>query len=224
MAESNIKIWLNKYKFILILTVFFSIFILIQNHKIHKLDNLSQIQSIELLTLKDSVQVVKSKNGELTYKVTAAEIEKGNLKESLDKLGYNLKDFKNREIKWRDINHALELKLVSQGTGTTILHDTLIIHGKDTVSGSTYDWNNKFLFINGQIVAKKMDINYRYETDMKLIDTKQGNSTVVSVYTTDTNVVISNIKPLIITHKKHIWEKPWITIPIGILVGGILIK
>jgi hypothetical protein len=53
-----------------------------------------------------------------------------------------------------------------------------------------------------------MDINYRYETDMKLIDTKKGNSTIVSVYTTDTCAVISNIKPLIITPKKRIWEKP----------------
>jgi hypothetical protein len=98
-VDSKIKTWLNKYKYILAITLFFSIFILIQNHKINKLSDLSQIQAVELSTLHDSVQVVKSKNGELTYKVTATEIEKGNLKKSLDLLGYDLKDFKNREIK-----------------------------------------------------------------------------------------------------------------------------
>lgn len=220
---NNLISILNKYKYIVII-LFCGIFMFIQNVKINKLDDIRQLQGVELLTLKDSVQVVKSKNGELTYKVTATEIEKANLKEALNTLQYDLKDFKNREIKWRNINHALELKLSSQGTGTTVLHDTVFINNGDTTKGSTYEWNNKFLFINGKIIGKEMGINYRYETDMKLIDEKVGKSTVVSVYTTDSCAVISGIKPLIITSKKHFWEKPWITIPIGILVGGILIK
>ena len=222
--ETNIKTWLNKYKYIIAIVLFFSIFILIQNHKINKLNDLSQIQVVELATLNDSVKVVKSKNGELTYKVSATEIEKGNLQQSLEIMGYNLKDLKNREIKLKDINHALELKLTSQGTGSTTIHDTIFADNGDTITGGTYNWNNKYLFLTGTIKTKDMSIKYKYETDTKLIDTKQGKSTIVSVYTSDTCAVISNIKPLIIAHKTYIWEKPWITIPIGILIGGFLIK
>lgn len=71
---------------------------MVQYFSIRKLKDRVQLANIELATLTDSVTVHKSKTGQLTFKIASVEIDKRNLKESLELLELTTKELRSQGI------------------------------------------------------------------------------------------------------------------------------
>ena len=112
---------------ILFAVVVFAFVSLFQNMKMKKYKNTSQVQAVELSTLKDSVISYKTKTGQLYSKITAVEVDKRNLKESLEIAGFDIKELKDQNVKWHKITAALKFELEATGSGETSAIDTFYI-------------------------------------------------------------------------------------------------
>jgi len=137
----------------------------VQFFSIRKLKDKIQLANVELATLNDSVSVHKSKTGQLTFKIASVEIEKRNLKESLETLELTTKELRNQGIKYRDIISVQKAQIDAGGMGSTIIRDTMIITNTDTIRIAKFDWSNNFLSLNGSIENKNLDFNYQYRYD-----------------------------------------------------------
>lgn len=216
-------------KTLLICTIIFIVFtfgyIGIQHRKINRLQDQNQLKAVELATLNDSVSVYKNKAGELTFKLTVVEIEKGNLKESLDLLQIDRKILKNRDIEWRKITAALRAEIAATGHGETTVTDTFRIEKTDTVYfQKVHDWSNKNLSLfNAEIVNQKLSFDYRYKTGIDVYQEQQRRATFVRVTLTDPNAAITKGSSFFVKPKKRFWEKPWLWGLAG-LGTGILIS
>ena len=84
------------------LSIVITIVFIVQHRQMEKFKSLSQMQAVELSTLNDSVRVIQGKNGELSYQVQSSVVDKKNLKEALEIAGYDIKELKEREIRYRD--------------------------------------------------------------------------------------------------------------------------
>lgn len=200
--------------------------IIIQNHKINKLSQTNQIQSVELSTLKDSVLIHKSKNNELTFKLASVEIEKSNLKESLDLMGIDRKELRERDIKWRKITAALRAELAATGHGETNVVDTFRIEKTDTIYfQKVNDWTNNYLSLfNAEIVNKKLNFDYSYKTKIDFITTGTRKETIVSVILSDPKAQITTANSITIKNKKKWYERPVIWTVVGIGAGVLIAK
>jgi len=208
---------------IFILSTF--IYIGIQHRKINRLSDANQLQAVQLSTLQDSVSVFKSKTGELTYRLSSVAIEKDNLKRSLEFAGFDIKELRERDIKWRKVTAALRAQLSATGhVETDIKPDTFRISNTDTIYfQKVSDWSNNYLSIyNGEIVQKKLSFDYSYRTGISILQTQNRSATIVSVALTDPNAAIVSGNSITIKHKKRIWERGCLWAAIG-LTGGILI-
>ena len=110
--------------------ILFAIAIILITHlaiQNRKYKDSKQLQSVELATLKDSVSIYKTKTGQMVAKITSVEVEKRNLKESLEIAGFNIKELKQQNVKWRKITSALRLELEATGSGETAAVDTFFI-------------------------------------------------------------------------------------------------
>lgn len=213
--------YLKKYGWIALALLIVIIFSLKQC-KINNLKDDLQLKNVELSTLNDSVSVFKDKNKNLTFKIAAVEVDAGNKKKALEEAGFEIKDLKERGVKWRDIVIALQAEIEANGHGSTTLHDTTLVFLTDTVKQANFNWNNKYLFLSGSITDKNMAFDYKYKTGIKFLNTQQGKNNLISVYLDDPNSVVTTANSITIKRNTYFWEKPWVTIPVGIL-GGILI-
>jgi hypothetical protein len=216
------KYWLAIVTVAFILTTF--VYIGIQHRKLHKIQDVAQLQAVELSTLQDSVSVYKNKSGELTYKLTSVEIEKGNLKKSLELAGFDIRELRADNIKWRNLNNALKLELQAAGQVVTTVRDTFRIENTDTIYYSKVDnWTNGYLSLfNAKVETKKLFFDYRYKVGLDIFQEPKKNSTLVTVKLTDPNASVTTANSITVTHKKKIWERGWLWAAIG-LTGGILI-
>jgi hypothetical protein len=216
------KYWLAIVAVAFILTTF--VYIGIQHRKLHKIQDVAQLQAVELSTLQDSVSVYKNKSGELTYKLTSVEIEKGNLKKSLELAGFDIRELRADNIKWRNLNNALKLELQAAGQVVTTVRDTFRIENTDTIYYSKVDnWTNGYLSLfNAKVETKKLFFDYRYKVGLDIFQEPKKNSTLVTVKLTDPNASVTTANSITVTHKKKIWERGWLWAAIG-LTGGILI-
>lgn len=181
-----------------------------------------QIANVELSVANDSVSVYRSKTGDLSFKIKSAEIERDNLKESLEITGLNLKELRQKDINWRNIVLSLQAKLAISGHGETIIHDTVYVSNTDTIKAGKFRWSNKYLFLNGAIADKNMSFDYLYKSDISIIQTKDRRGTKIDLSLTDPNSSIVTGSSFNVIHKQGLLEKWWLTIPAG-LVGGYLL-
>lgn len=198
------------------------LFLWINQNKINNLRSENQLQQVELSTYKDSVFTYKSKNGELTFKLQTVEVESSDRKKALELSGFEIKDLKAKNIKWRDVNFALQAKLESQGSGTITLHDSIFIPTEgDTVFAKVGEWNNKFLYLTPFIVNDTMEFKYKYQTGIKVIS--EGRNTV-SIALTDTLATITGANSIIIKNKLRWYEKPYVWGLAGLVSGFFIFK
>jgi len=219
---NNKKLWIAAIAFILATFIYIGI----QHRKINHLSDANQLQAVELSTLQDSVSVFKSKTGELTYRLSSVEIEKSNLKRSLEFAGFDIKELKDRDIAWRKVTAALRAQLAATGhVETDIKPDTFRIEKTDTIYfQKVADWSNNYLSIyNGEIVQKKLSFDYSYRTGISILQTQNRSATIVSVALTDPNAAIVSGNSITIKHKKRIWERGWLWAVVG-FTGGIMIS
>lgn len=215
------KLLLKKYG-LLAVGLLLLVLLTFQKCQINRLKNANDLQNVELSTLNDSVTVYRSKTGKLTYKLTSVEIERDNLKKSLAIAGFDLKELKESDVNWRKITSALKAELAAAGSGTITLRDTAWINNTDTIRAATFAWNNRYLFLSGNIIEKKLDFSYKYKTGIDIVNTRQGKTNLVSVYLLDPNAVVTTGNSITIRQKVSWYEKPWLWGVAG-LVGGYFI-
>jgi hypothetical protein len=190
-----------------------------------------QLKNVELSTLQDSVAVYQSKNGDLSFKLASVVIDKGNLKESLNIAGFDIKELKAQNIKWRRVTNALKLELKAVGSVETGVTDTFYVNtevpGKiDTVWYSTIaDWSNDYLSIyNGKIIQKKLNFDYNYKVGINLIQTTKRKSIIVTAKLTDPNASITTANSITVKHKTNWYQKWWLWSSAGLIGGAFLAK
>lgn len=211
------------------------VYIGIQHRRINHWKNTSQLQAVELSTLKDSVSVYKSKSGELTYKLSVVEVSHNNLKKSLELSGFEIKKLKDRDINWRKVTAALRMQLAATGHGETNVTDSFRIEpvrpdhsgGKtDTVYFSKVEnWTNNFLSLyNAEIVNKRFKFDYKYQTGIDFVTEQQRKGMLVSVMLSDTTASITTGNSIFVKPKKRVWNKWWFWGAIGFGAGVIITR
>ena len=190
----------------------------------NKAKDQNQLQSVRLATANDSVLIFKSKNGDITSKLSSIQVEKDNAKKALELAGFEIKDLRSRDIKWRDVVFALKAELAAYGSGTTVIRDSIFLSKTDTIHSANFKWDNKFLFLNGSIIEKQMKFNYIYKTPISLISEKKGSSYVISAYLGDPNASVISANSITIVPKKVWWGWKWLGFGTGIGVGYLIFK
>lgn len=193
-----------------------------QNRRINRLQNENQLKAIELSSLRDTIAVYQSKNGDLTYKLSAIEVSRSNLKESLELAGFEIKKLKERDINWREVTNALKLELEAAGQGETALTDSFYVFKTDTVQYSTFGWTNDFLAFSGSVQDERLFFDYNYKTGISIIQEPRRQETVVSVFLTDPQAAITTANSITVKHKQKIFQRGWVWAVIG-FTGGILL-
>ena len=215
-------------KFIVIIATIvisgFGLIIISQELKISRLTDQNQLQAVELSVLNDSVSVYRNKAGELTYKLISVEVDRDNLKKSLELAGFNIKQLKAKDIEWRRITNALKLRLETVGNGEAVLRDTLIIAGRDSIISTDFRWSNNYLSLDGVVDIDRVKFSYFYRTGIEIIQAEKRNKTIVSVSLADPNAAITTGNSITILHKKKWYEKPWLWAVAGFTGGVFLTK
>ena len=160
----------------------------------------------------------------MTFKIASVEIEKRNLKESLETLELTTKELRNQGIKYRDIISVQKAQIDAGGMGSTIIRDTMIITNTDTIRIAKFDWSNNFLSLNGSIENKNLDFNYKYKTGINIVTEQKPKGTIVNFSLADPNATITTATSITVTRKKSILEKWYITLPVGFVGGFLLAK
>ena len=214
---------IKKYWWI-ILVMTAVIYIVVLKVKVNHLHDDKQIQAVELSTLKQEVLVHKSKAGDLTFKLNSVNIEKDNLKKSLDVAGFDIKELKGDNIKWRKLNNVLKIELEAAGHGETEVIDTFRIESTDTVYYSKVgDWSNDYLSLfNAKVETKKLFFDYKYKTGINIFQEPTKKGTIVTVKLSDPLASITSANSITVVHKKKWHEKWWFWTAIGV-TGGIMI-
>lgn len=189
-------------------------YIFIQKLKIDNLRDEKQLQAVELSTLKDSVLHHVTKIGQLTSKIEVVEIDKRNLKESLETMGLDLKELKQREIKWKNLEVILRAQLKAKGEGTTTVTDTMIVEKTDTIRYSMFNYIDKHISFDGKIENKKLSFNYEYKIGIDFLLEPKRKSTVVNVILDDPGATITTATSISVKHKKTFFERPavWVVL------------
>jgi len=207
-----------KLAIFILATIIIAVLLLISKIENNKLKNDYQLQQVELSTYKDSTSVYMSKNGELTFKINAVEVESNNRKKALELAGFEKKKLKDMNVKLSDINFALNAKLEAAGSGSVTLHDTTLIIKTDTVTAKVGSWTNGYLTLYPEVVLDTLNFNYKYEVGIKVIG--ETNKTI-SLALTDPNAKITTANGVVFKKKSRIWDKWYVHVGAGAgLVGG----
>ncbi len=196
----------------------------IQQRQLRNYKDTSQLQAVELSMFKDSVKTIQQKNGDLSFQVKAVEVEKRNLKESLEIAGYEIKDLKEKEIRWRKLNSVLQAKLEATDSGQTVIKDTILIVENDTVRAGSFQVNNNYLLFNGLIKKDSLDWDYRYNVEFNFFQQTKKKETVVTVALNDPNAEITSMNSITISHKKKFYERPLVWVVAGFTTGVLISK
>jgi hypothetical protein len=225
MGKFKIAIeWLmGNYKLVILILALavMSIILLSNKIEIKRLKNDYQIKSVELSVYKDSVAIYKAKNGELTFKIEAVEVESNNRKEALIAAGFERKRLKDMNVKLNEVNFALNAKLKAIGSGTVTLRDTSWIERRDTILAKTGNWSNGYLSLYPEVVGNELNFDYTYEVGLKVL--KETNKTI-SIGLTDPKASIVSSNSVIIKKKDRIWNKWYVHAGVGLVGGYFLFK
>lgn len=220
--KSNKALWIASFVFIAATMIYIGI----QHRRINRLSEDNQIQSIELSSIKDTVAVYKSKNGDLTGKINSVEVDNKNLKEKLEIAGFDIKELKQRDIDWRKITDALKLQIEATGSGQTTVTDTFRIVKNDTIPYmKVNDWSNNHLSLfNGEIFNKQYKFDYYYKIGVDFLTEEKRKGTVVSVILSDPKAEIISGNSITIDKKKKWFERPVVWALFGFGTGILISK
>jgi len=208
----------------LILVLALAGYIIYLNTRISNIIKENQIQAVELATMRDSISVLVDKNGELTFKFSSVEIDNSNLKEAIEIAGYDIKKLKDKDVEWRKITNALRLQLESSGHGETPIIDTMVVVKTDSIRYSKFSWTNDYLSFSGNIQDDRLTFDYKYKTDLTILQTKKKNTTVVSVILSDPLATITSANSITVANSRKWWDKWWIFAGAGLTAGILITK
>jgi hypothetical protein len=198
---------------------------LVMSVKIRNLRNENQLKAVELASKNDSIKIYRTKAGEIYGKFTAIEIERTNLKKSLDILAIQIKDLKDRDIKWQNLVSVLKLKIQSSGQIITVVKDSIIyIPGKPQENLQVINpWTNGYLSLNGYIKDHKFNGSYLYTTNLVVPTAKKvGKSYITTVSLSDPEATILEGSQIVITPTKRWHHNPWIYRGLSFIAGFYL--
>jgi hypothetical protein len=203
-----------------------------QQMRINALQKSGQLDRIRLSMYEDSVTVLKDKNQNLTYKIQAVEVNHANVKQALVAAGYSIKDLRSREIKWRNLSAALQMKLEQAGSGSIALRDTVYASATDTVMAKYGVWKDRYLSLWPIVKADSMDFTYTYQTGIDVMVTPDGKNSVVNVFLTDpldktkSNEFgrIVSASSFVVKPTRHWYTSKWLYLGAGIVTGAIIAK
>jgi hypothetical protein len=218
--KSQRLLWILSVVFILATFIH----IAVVHRKIKRLNEINQLQAVELSTLNDSLLIYENKAGELTYKLSVVEVSHSNLKESLDKAGFEIKQLKERDINWRKVNNALKLQLEATGQGETALTDSFYVIKTDTIRYNSFAWSNNYLTLNGSVQDERLFFDYKYKTGIQILQTRDRSATIVSVALTDPNAAIVSGNSITVKHEKKWYQRPVVWAVVGFAGGVIIVK
>ena len=182
----------------------------------------NQVQAVELMAVNDSVKAYKDKLGNAYFMVNAVEIEKNALKVSLETMGFTIKELRQKDVTWRNVVSALKAKIEVSGQTDTI---PLIDVPKDSLTVSLpvvdkgFDWTNHYLTISGIIKPETIIMNYKYTTDIALVQERERKGIKVTAIISDPTAKISTGSSIFVSQKLKWYEKPWLW-GLGGLVAG----
>lgn len=189
----------------------------------------AQLQAVELSTIKDSVLVLKQKNGDLNFKFKAVEVDKRNLRDALEISGHEIKDLREKGIRYRKLIAVLELEIQGQGEGQSDVKDTIEIIKTETKTDTLYvqlirDWSDSRLnLFDMRIQNGKFNFGYTYNIeDMNFFIEKRKKDYVVTVSPNQPGLNIISGNSIIIPNKKGFFERPVVWGTIG-FIGGVMI-
>lgn len=195
-----------------------------QHRKIQNYKDTAQLQAVELSTLKDSVKTIRQKNGALSYAVQSVEVEKRNLRQSLEMAGVEIKDLRQKEIRWRKLNSVLQAELESKGSGQAEIIKTETITETDTIVKGNFEWNNDYLFLDGDITESNISFDYRYNTPIQIFTSEKKKETIITVSLADPNASIISANSITISKKRKWYQKTWVWGAAGFVTGIMVAK
>lgn len=230
MEENNFLKKLVRWSYlILVLSLIGAIFYFKREARNFK--DMAQVKAVELSTIKDSVRVLQQKNGDLSFKFNAVEVEKRNLREALEISGYEIKDLKEKEIKYRKLIAVLELEIQGYGEGQSDVKDTIEIIKTETKTDTIYvqlirDWSDSRLnLFDMRIQNGKFNFGYTYNIeDMDLFVEDRKDSYVVTATFNQPGLNVISGNSIVIQNKKGFFEKPVIWGVAGFLGGYLITK
>jgi hypothetical protein len=198
-----------------------------QQRRLNSLKKSGQLDKVKLSMLQDSVSVLKDKNQNLTFKIQSVEVSESNARKALEASGFEIKDLRAREIKWRDLSYTLQAKIVALGKGTIILRDSITPGRVDLIPVKTGSWNDDYLSLTPILIADSLTFTYRYETGIRLLADKHNT---VSAYLVNPRnpkepnpyATITTANSITFTPTRHWYTNKWLYLGAGI-VGGIWI-
>lgn len=177
----------------------------------------------------NEVRQYRTKNGDLVHQVNTLEITSKQLKEDADRLGFERDELKNQV-------GALN-RLVAHWKGKADLSDTIIITLRDTVYvdssgapliGKTFDWNNRWMRINGFMDSTHVTLGYSYSVEFALTayrKRKEGfwkppGQLVADIKFSDPSIRVTEFRGFVIQEPKKQWyETRGAAIGLGALIG-----
>jgi hypothetical protein len=231
------KTLIIKYWWVLLLVLILSVGIIWLSVSFRTLKKESTLKDIKLSVLQDTVSVFRSRNGDLTFQLSAVNVQLASitltsayLKNSLEEAGWNVNQLKQRNIEWKKTVDALQAKIDAFGSGTITLHDTIYAGSKETFKVG--DWSDRFLTLHPKISGNEMQFTYGYQTGIDFITTRSKKATIVSVYLTDPvdkskgnpNASITSANSLSFVDKPPWWGWKYIEFGGGLVLGYFLFK
>lgn len=220
--NSEKTLWISTIVFIFATFIYIGI----QHRRINHWQQTSQLQAVELSTLKDSVLVYRDKAGELTYKLSVVEVSHSNLKSSLEVAGFEIQKLKEKDIAWRKVTNALRMQLTTAGTGQSTVIDTFRIEKTDTVYYSKIEpWSNNHLSLfNSKIENSKLFFDYQYQTGISVLQETKRKKTIVTVMLTDPNASITTANSITVKQERKWFQKPWLWCVAGFGLGVLVFR
>lgn len=194
--------------------------------KLKKTQDELQIANIELSAANDSVSIYKTKSGQLQFKIKAVEIEKDNVKAAFEELGIDRKKLNDENIKLKDVIGYLQGEIEASGHVSTPIDPVTPLQASDSLFVRHFSpWSNKYMFVsNGSIFKDKIDFDYMYKVGIDVTPTTNRKGTILNMKLTDPKASVISGNSFVVVHKKGLFEKWWITGPIGIALGIFIAK
>ena len=213
---------------VVVVLIALAVLFFVQKRKITRLTEQTQIQAVELSQLQDSVLTYATKNGQLISKVKSVEIDKRNLKESLEVSGVQIKELKDKDIRWRKLVGVLQAELEVAGQGTATVTDTfkIIEHTTDTVYYQTIKpWTNNYLSLFEMTIENNnFDFSYNYKTPIEIYTEQLRKKTIVTFSLPDPEARITTATSITIEQKKKFFERPIVVGTAAFLTGFFIAK
>ena len=208
--------------FIVCVTVIVCAILVYDQVTIRKLKKDNQIQAVKIMMANDTATVYRTKSGEAYFKLNSVLIEKNASKASLDEMGIQAKGLKEKNVDLNDIIQVLRGQLASSGHGTITLHDTIYkFVNKPQISLKTFDWNNKYLYLKGEVYSdNRIEADYLYKTDLIATTEHSGGKSIVTISISDPNARIISGSQIVVTPSVKFWDH-WYFYVLAGMAGGI---